>query len=193
VSEVTHIFQSLDSGNLRDGGTAEELLPLVYEELRGLAAVKMAQQKPGQTLQATALVHEAFLRLAGEGGSSFQNQKHFFRSAAKAMQRILIEIARRKQTVRHGEQRNRVDLDAVEIPDVTPPDEFLRIQEALTRFENREPDKAEVVHLKYFIGLTHQEVAELLGLSLRTVERHWAYAKAWLARELEKDATNPET
>jgi RNA polymerase sigma factor (TIGR02999 family) len=146
----------------------------------------MASQPPGQTIQATALVHEAWLRLVGTDKSSWAGRRHFFRSAALAMQQILVEIARRKRAVRHGGDQVRVSLDQMEIPSTNDSEEFLLVQDALEHLEQEDRDMAEIVRLRYFIGLSKSDVAELLGLSVRTVERRWDYAKAWLCRELEQ-------
>jgi RNA polymerase sigma factor (TIGR02999 family) len=158
-------------------GTAEELLPLVYEELRRLAAPRMAAQLPGQTLQATALVHEAWQRL---GGGRFENRAHFFSAAAQAMCHLLIERARHKMRGRHGGGLERVDADVVEIAAPADEERLLQIHEALDELAALAPEKAEVVKLRFFAGLEETGIAELLGVSLRTVERYWAWAKAWL-------------
>lgn len=181
VSDVTHILEAVARG---DPAAAEELLPLVYEELRRLAAAKMAQQPPGQTLQATALVHEAWLRLNTGQMAPWENRRHFFAAAAQTMRHILIERARRKLSARHGGQCERVALDAVEIPVPTDDERFLRINAALDQLALLAPEKAEVVQLRFFVGLDEAEIAELLRLSPRTVERYWHYAKAWLFAQM---------
>ena len=163
-----------------EGQAAEELLPLVYDELRRLAAHKMAHEPPGQTLQPTALVHEAWLRLAASESGQYANRGHFFAVAAEAMRRILIERARRRQRVRHGSGLERVNVDEVEIAAPESDERLLQLHEALDRLAHEDREKADVVKLRFFVGLTDREVAEVLGLSERTVERHWAYAKAWL-------------
>ena len=161
--------------------TAEELLPLVYEELRRLAAARMAQQSPGQTLQATALVHEAWLRL---GERQFESRAHFFSAAAQAMRHLLIERARRKLRARHGGGMERVDSDEVEIAAPADDERLLQIHETLDELAAFAPEKAEVVKLRFFVGLEESEIAEVLGLSLRTVERYWAHAKVWLFQRI---------
>jgi RNA polymerase sigma factor (TIGR02999 family) len=162
----------------------DALLPLVYDELRRLAAHKMAHEPPGHTLQPTALVHEAWLRLAGAEDQRWVNRGQFFAVAAEAMRRILIERARRRQRLRHGGRKERVDVDEVEIAAPENDDRLLQVHEALDRLAQEDRQKADVVKLRFYIGLTDREVAELLGLSERTVERHWAYAKAWLFRAM---------
>jgi DNA-directed RNA polymerase specialized sigma24 family protein len=207
MSDVTRILSQIDSG---DPQAAEQLLPLVYDELRKLAAAKLAHEKPGQTLQATALVHEAYLRLVGgpgvrnqeSGGSeekpatgnlnpdscsltpAFSSRGHFFAAAAEAMRRILVEAARRKGRVRHGGEFQRQDLDVLEPPDEMPTTDLLAVDEALTRLGAVDPLAASVVKLRYFTGLTMPEVATALDIPLRTAERNWTYAKTWLHREL---------
>ena len=184
MSDVTQILERVENG---DGKAAEELLPLVYEELRKLAAYKMAQEAPGQTLQATALVHEAWLRLVHSKDQTWENRAHFFSAAAEAMRRILIENARRKSRLKRGGGQERVDLDQLELAETTPDEKVLLINEALEKLEKADSQKARVVVLKFFGGLTNQEVAANLNLTERTVERHWAYAKAWLFREIRKE------
>jgi len=184
MSDVTHILDRVEQG---DGKAAAELLPLVYEELRRLAAARMAHEAPGQTLQPTALVHEAWLRLVRTPGQSWQNRAHFFRTAAECMRRILIDNARRKQQVRHGGGRQRVPLEGLEIPDALEPKHFLCLNEALDRLAAVDPAKAEVVKLRFFGGLENREIAEVLGISERTVERAWRFARAWLMTELKSD------
>jgi RNA polymerase sigma factor (TIGR02999 family) len=177
---VSNVTQILDRARQGDPKAAEELLPLVYDELHRLAVTKMAQQPAGQTLQATALVHEAWLRLDG-AGRQWEGRRHFFAAAAQAMRHILIERARRKLRARHGGELERVDLDAIEIAAPTDDDErLLLINSALDELAVLAPDKAEVVKLRFFVGLEEKEIAELLGVTPRTVERYWSYAKAWL-------------
>jgi RNA polymerase sigma factor (TIGR02999 family) len=183
MGEVTHILEAIQQGNSR---AAEELLPLVYDELRKLAAHKMASERPGQTLQPTALVHEAWLRLVGDEASKFENRTHFFAAAAEAMRRILVESARRKKRLKHGGQLERMDLDAVELPLPMPDDELLALDEALDRLAAVDARAAEVVKLCFFVGLTQEEAARELGVSLATAERLWAFARAWLFREMQK-------
>jgi RNA polymerase sigma factor (TIGR02999 family) len=194
MSEVTHILAALEQG---DPHAAEQLLPLVYDELRRLAAQKLAQEKPGQTLQATALVHEAYLRLvhppqslSGEGGHPREVQwnslGHFFAAAAEAMRRILVDQARRKQAGKHGGGRLRVDLPADLVAPKAGSDDLVALDEALGRLERHDPDAARFVKLRYFAGLSHQETAEALGLSRGAADRLWALARAWLFRQLSK-------
>jgi RNA polymerase sigma factor (TIGR02999 family) len=180
VSDVTQLLNAIDAG---DGKAAAQLLPLVYEELRKLAAVKMAQEKPGHTMQATALVHEAWLRLAGPDEHKVWNSRgHYFGAAAEAMRRILVESARRKARLRHGGQMERVPVDQVEIAAALPEDQLVQMSEALGELEREAAEAAQVVKLRYFAGLTQEQVAETMGISLRTAERHWTWAKAWLFR-----------
>jgi RNA polymerase sigma factor (TIGR02999 family) len=179
VSDVTRILDRAQQG---DPAAAGELLPLVYEELRRLAAAKLAQEKPGQTLQATALVHEAWLRLAGNGEQSWNSRGHFFAAAAEAMRRILIEAARRKARLRHGGGQERVSVEEIEIAAALPEDRLLQVSEALDELKREAPEAARVVLLRYFAGLPQEEVARAMGISLRSAERHWTWAKAWLFR-----------
>jgi RNA polymerase sigma factor (TIGR02999 family) len=185
MNEVTRILSAIEGG---DPHAAEQLLPLVYDELRKLAAQKLGQEKPGQTLGATALVHEAYLRLvAGEQRGSSQawdNRHHFFAAAAEAMRRILVEQARRKRRVRHGGARKRIDLDEACSLVQPPSDDLLALDEALTRLASLNPVRAEVVKLRFFAGLTMPEVAQTLGISLPTANRYWAFARTWLYTEL---------
>jgi len=177
--QVTQILEAAGAGEEQ---AAEKLLPLVYEELRKLAAAKMAQQPPGQTLQPTALVHEAWLRLGGSEKQGWESRRHFFAAASQAMRHILIERARRKLRARHGAALERVDLDGIEIAAPADDDRLLQVNSALDELAEIAPEKAEVVKLRFFVGLDEQETAELLNLSPRTVERYWSwsYAKAWL-------------
>lgn len=163
---------------------AEELLPLVYEELRRLAKARLASEKPGQTLQATALVHEAWLKIAGHGRQQFANRRHFFKAAAGAMQQILIDAARRKQSVKHGANRIGEELDESRIATRAPSDEMLAVNDALAELATEDPLAAEVVQLRYFVGMTVPEIASALELAPRTVDRHWAFARAWLKRRI---------
>ncbi len=181
MSEVTRILNRVEQGEAQ---AANELLPLVYEELRRLAAAKMAHQLPGQTLQPTALVHEAFLRLTTGRQAQWQDRAHFFRAAAEAMRRILIDNARKKSRWKRGGRLARVDLERLDLAAETPPDTLLVVQEALERLAEEDGPKAELVKLRFFGGLTHAEAAEVLGLSEPTVKRHWEYARAWLLREI---------
>ena len=181
MNEVTQILQLIEQG---DPKAAEELLPLVYEELRKLAAVRMAQESPGQTLQPTALVHEAWLRRVGDGPQRWNSRGHFFGAAAQAMRRILIDRARERQARRHGGGLDRVNVDAVEVAAPQSDERLLAVNEALERFEAVDPAAAELVKLRCFIGLSMSEAAEALNLPLRSAERSWAYARAWLRRDI---------
>ena len=181
MNDITQILEAAQQG---DPKAAEELLPLVYTELRKLAAVKMARELPGQTLQPTALVHEAWLRVSGPGHKDFQNRAHFFGAAAEAMRRILIDNARRKHALRHGGGQARVDLEAVEIAAPANDDQLLAVHEALDKLAAEDKPKAELVKLRYFVGLSVEEAAEVLGISAPTAKRHWAYAKAWLYQQM---------
>jgi RNA polymerase sigma factor (TIGR02999 family) len=165
---------------------AADLLPLVYDELRRLAARRLAVERPGQTLQATALVHEAWLRLVGREDPGWGGRTHFFAAAAEAMRRILIENARRKQRVKHGGGLDRVDVEEVDIACGMPPDELLALDEALTQLEDVDPMGARIVQLRFFGGLTHPQIAECLGVSLATVGRSWAFCRVWLFRRIQK-------
>src|SRR5207253_408583 len=187
--EVTRILSAIEDG---DPSAAGELLPLVYEELRKLAAQRLAQEKPGQTLQATALVHEAYLRLVDDNKAQhWDSRGHFFAAAAEAMRRILVESARQKKRLRHGGGRRRVDLqEAVSLAD-SPQDDLLALDEALTRLAAREPAKAELVKLRYFAGLSIDEAADLMHISRSTAKRYWAFARAWLLAEIDDAAPSP--
>jgi RNA polymerase sigma factor (TIGR02999 family) len=188
MSDVTRILNAIQRG---DANAATQLLPLVYDELRRLATHKMAQEKPGQTLQATALVHEAYLRLvaspAGESGLCWEHRGHFFAAAAEAMRRILVEKARHKQAAKHGGGINRdaAQLDEMPGKELPEPLEILAIHEALEHLAAKSPRKAELVKLRYFLGCTIPEAAELLGIAPATAEEDWTFAKAWLRKRLE--------
>ncbi len=184
MNDVTRVLSAIEAG---DPHAAAKLLPLVYEELRRLAAQRLAQEKAGQTLEPTALVHEAYLRLVGNGqGGQWDHRGHFFGAAAEAMRRILVDNARRKQTVRHGGERRRVPLrDNHRITET--PDELLALDDVLTRFAAEEPDKAELVKLRFFSGLSIPEAAAALGISVASAERWWAYARTWLFSELQDE------
>ncbi|HTY88180.1 MAG TPA: sigma-70 family RNA polymerase sigma factor [Candidatus Acidoferrum sp.] len=181
MSEATRILAAIERGEARAG---EELLPLVYDELRRLAAYQLSHEVPGQTLQATSLVHEAWLRLAGAEGQKWDGQRHFFAAAAQAMRRILIDNARRKARLKHGGQLERVELEDAALASPMVPEELLSLDEALDRFALEEPEAARLVELRYFGGLSHQEAARVLGISRRTADGLWAYARAWLRAEM---------
>jgi len=188
MSEVTQLLNAIRQGNPQ---ASAELLPLVYEELRKLAAARMASEQPGQTLQPTALVHEAWLRLAGSGkGQAWENRGHFFAAAAEAMRRILIERARAKARLRRGGERERVLLEHVTLATSDPDETVLAIHSALERLEALDNLKAQIVKLRYFAGLSHEEIATALGLAVPTVRRHWAFARSWLYAELKRDLGN---
>ncbi|MFO0844028.1 MAG: ECF-type sigma factor [Gemmataceae bacterium] len=180
MNEVTRILSDLAQGNAH---AAEQLLPLVYGELRRLAAAQIARERPGQTLDATALVHEAYLRLVGDPG--FANGRHFFAAAAEAMRRILVESARRKARVKHGGGRRRQELHAGLAAAVEEGEELLALDAALGKLAACDPLKARLVELRYFAGLTGDQAAEMLGISPSTADRHWVFARAWLRREME--------
>src|SRR3954452_16998861 len=184
MNDVTHILSRIEAG---DPSATEQLLPLVYDELRRLAAQRLAREKPGQTLEGTALVHEAFLRLAGtDAPQPWNGRGHFFAAAAEAMRRLLVERARRKKGVRHGGGRKRIDLDTQLCISNDGDDTLLAINDALERMRAEEPEAAQVVTLRYFAGLTIKETAAAMNVSVRTVNRHWTYARTWLYHELEK-------
>jgi RNA polymerase sigma factor (TIGR02999 family) len=183
VNEITRILNRLPT---TDPTAAAELLPIVYEELRKLARARMANELPSHTLQATALVHEAYLRLVGNDESSWANRAHFFAAAAEAMRRILIDHARRRRAVRHGGGQERLAIDEISIAAPADDDELLAVHDALEKLARHDPQKAELVKLKYFAGLTTDEAARVLGLSEPTAKRHWSYARAWLFREIRR-------
>jgi RNA polymerase sigma factor (TIGR02999 family) len=183
MSDITHILSQVERG---DRVAAEQLLPLFYDELRKLAAAKLARENPGQTLQPTALVHEAYLRLAGgEPPRLFRNRAHFFAAAATAMRRVLVDAARSKRSHKRGGKREREPLEELALP--TPDDELLDLEEALKNLAAADPVKAKLVELRYFAGLTGDEAAEVLGISPSTADRYWAYARAWLHAEVRGD------
>ena len=184
MSDLTQLLNAMDAG---DPKAADQLLPLVYEELRKLAVVRMANEKIGQTLQPTALVHEAWLKIAGDGGEPFANRRHFFKAAATAMQRILIDNARRKQRIKRGADWVGEELHESRIAVSVPSDELLAVDEALTALVREDPEAAEVVRMRYFVGMTVPEIADALGLSPRSVDRHWAFARAWLKRTIRSE------
>lgn len=186
MSDVTLILQKIERGDAR---AAEELLPLVYDELRKLAAAKMSRESAAMTLQPTALVHEAWLRLGGDQQPNWQNRGHFFAAAAEAMRRILIDRARRRHAARHGGEHQRVDAEVIElVPDSShPDDELIAIHEVLDRFAAEEPQKAELVKLRYFVGLTLPDAAAAMGIPEGTAKRWWTYSRAWLYQELKRE------
>lgn len=189
MTEVTQILSQIEQG---DPSAAEQLLPFVYDELRRLASARLAQEKPGQTLQATALVHEAYLRLVEvDTAQHWDSRRHFFSAAAEAMRRILVEKARRKGRLKRGGNLDRVPLDQVEIEVETSQLDLLALDEALAKLASESPERAEIVRLRFFAGLSHEEVAELLGVSVVTVKRHWRYARVWLLRQMEGHRDSP--
>ena len=181
MSGVTHLLRAIEAG---DPKAADELLPLVYDELRRIAAAKMAHEAAGQTLQPTALVHEAWLRLGGEAQPAWQNRAHFFGAAAEAMRRILIDRARSKARLRHGGECQRVDFEHVTVAVEDTDDTVLAVHDALEKLAAQDPRKAEIVKLRYFVGMNHQEIADALGIAEPTVRRDWAFARSWLYAEL---------
>jgi RNA polymerase sigma factor (TIGR02999 family) len=185
MTDVTRILSAIEDGDPR---AAEQLWPLVYDELRRLAAQKLAQERAGQTLQATALVHEAYVRLVGSGeagaGQRWDSQGHFFAAAAEAMRRILIDQARKKRAAKRGGGRKRIDVDAIDLVTQATPDQLLAINDALSKLAGEDPAAARLVELRYFAGLTVDEAGKALGISTATAYRHWKYARAWLHSEL---------
>jgi RNA polymerase sigma factor (TIGR02999 family) len=188
MSDVTRILNRVEQG---DEQAAGELLPLVYEELRKLAVVRIANEQPGQTLQPTALVHEAWLKVAGDGNQHFANRRHFFKAAAGAMQQILIDIARRKQRLKHGANLIGEELHESRIAMSVPSEELLAVNDALASLALEDPQAAEVVRMRYFVGMTIPEIAAALDLAPRTVDRHWAFARAWLKRTIRASLSCP--
>jgi len=184
MSDATAILSAIEAG---DPKAADQLLCMVYDELRRLAAFRMSQQPPGQTLQATALVHEAWLRLTGSENPAFKNRSHFFSAAAEAMRHILIDRARRKQAVRHGGGLARVNSDEFDLAAPGPDEQMLAVNETLDKFALKYPVQAEVVKLRYFAGMTNEEVAQLLDLSVSTVKNYWNFSRAWLFKEITAD------
>ena len=182
MSEVTRILTAIEDG---DAHAAEELLPLVYEELRKLANARMASEPPGQTLQPTALVHEAWLKLMGSGRDQWKNSRQFIAAAAEAMRRIMVDRARRKAAQKHGGQQMRIDREATDLALPATNENFLLVNEALNQLSEEDAQTAEIVKLRYFIGLTTKETAEALGESIDTVKRQWSYARAWLFRHIQ--------
>jgi RNA polymerase sigma factor (TIGR02999 family) len=191
MADATQILAEMDSGDPTAPG---KLLTLLYDELRKLAAAKLAREKPGQTLQATALVHEAYLRLVdSETARGWNSRGHFFGAAAEAMCRILVENARRKKRQKHGGEWKRVDLQGMEIACVLPDEEVLALNDALQRLEQEDPLKTRLVQLRFFAGLSNEEAAEALGVSAATAKRHWRYARAWLHREIRGGEAPPQS
>ena len=183
MADVTQILSQIEQG---DPNAAEQLLPLVYDELRKLAAAKMAQEKPGQTLQATALVHDAYLRLVGYSAArQWDSRRHFFAAAAESMRRILVEAARRKKSLQRGGDRDREALSNIEILAPETPADLWEIDEALCRLKEVDQEAAELVNLRFFAGLTSKQAADTMGISPRTADRLWAYAKTWLLKEIQ--------
>ncbi len=186
MNDVTRILSAIENG---DPKAADQLLPLVYDELRKLASQKLAQENPGQTLQATALVHEAYLRLVdAEGAQDWYSRGHFFAAAAEAMRRIIIDRARDRRRLKRGGDGQRVDLDLGHIPDEAPNEDLLALDEALQRLERDDPVSANLVKLRFFAGLGQAEAAKALGLPRRTADRHWAFARAWLYDRLRRES-----
>jgi RNA polymerase sigma factor (TIGR02999 family) len=182
MSDATVMLAAIKAG---DSKAAEALLVLVYDELRRLAASKLAREAPGQTLQPTALVHEAWLRLVGDKTPSFNDREHFFRASAEAMRRILIDRARRKHTQRHGGEYQRVDFESFDLAAPAADDQLLAVNEALDKFALEHPVQAELVKLRYFAGLTNEEVSKVLGISVSTAKNYWNFSRAWLLNEIE--------
>jgi RNA polymerase sigma factor (TIGR02999 family) len=190
AAKVTTLLNEAGAG---DGQASADLLPLVYDQLRALAERKMRAERPDQTLQATALVHEAYLRLVDTTKVQlWESRWHFFAAAAESMRRILVDNARRRGRIKRGGQMNRVDLDKVELTVNDPPDELIALDEALSRLAEKHPEKAQLVNFRYFGGLTHEEAAQALGISISTADRHWAYARAWLYRHMSAGEVQPQ-
>jgi len=189
MSDVTRILAEIDQG---DRVAAERLLPLVYDELRRLAKQKLSREQPGQTLQPTALVHEAYLRLVGSEDLQWDSRGHFFAAAAEAMRRILIENARRKKRLKHGGGARATDLEAVELAIERPSVDLIAMDEALAKFSAVDKAKADFVKLRYFAGLTIEEAADVIGISRTTAHRYWTYARAWLHNEISKGDDSPQ-
>jgi RNA polymerase sigma factor (TIGR02999 family) len=189
MSDVTRILFAIEQGDAR---AVDKLLPVVYDELRLLAAQKLSQERPGQTLQATALVHEAYIRLVGAEDQNWNSRGHFFAAAAEAMRRILIENARRKQRCKHGGDRQRVGLDDADIAIEEPSTNLIALDEALDKLAEEDRVVADLVKMRYFAGLTLGQAAEILGISRRTADRYWAYARAWLYQEITKADKSPQ-
>jgi len=189
MSDSTRRFSSIEQGNSQ---AIEQLLPLVYDELRRLAATKLAHEKPGQTLQATALVHEAYIRLADSGGGRiWDSRAHFFAAAAEAMRRILVEHARRKRRQKHGGELQRVEIDLVEVASCAPAEDLVDLDDALDHLAAEDPQAAQFIKLRYFTGLSVEEAAEMVGLSRSSACEHWAYARAWLRTHMRPAEDEP--
>ena len=186
LAEVSQVTRILDRAQQGDPQAAAELPPLVYDELRKLAAAKVAQQPPGQTLQATALVHEAWLKLTGNEGSTWHDRQHFFRAAAEAMRQILVDRARAKQRAKRGGGLVQVNLEDVDVATNAAPEVLLLMDDAMARLAAEHPDQAELVKFRFYVGLTVEQTAQALGLSERTVKRQWIHARAWLFREVNR-------
>lgn len=184
MSETAQVTQVLQAIGRSEEGASEKLFPLVYAELRRLAGARMSNELHGQTLQPTALVHEAWLRLVSDGDRTWDNRAHFFGAAAEAMRRILIERARHKSRLKHGGGQARLNIDDLELAETTPDDKVLLVDEALAHLKVEDPELERIVVLKFFAGLSNEEIAETLGLSKRTLDRQWAYARAWLFRKI---------
>jgi RNA polymerase sigma factor (TIGR02999 family) len=184
MTDVTRILNAAQEGKTH---ASETLIPVVYAELRRLAAYRLAQEKPGQTLQATALVHEAYLRLVESKDQRWESRQHFFGAASEAMRRILVEVARRKSRVKHGANQQRVDVDDIELPMRVSPEDVLAVDEALEQLDEADPQAGELVRLRFFAGLTEDEASQILGISRRTAGRIWEFARAWLARAILPD------
>jgi RNA polymerase sigma factor (TIGR02999 family) len=183
MSEVTRILSAIERGDVR---AVDELFPLIYQELRQLAAQRLGRELPGQTLQATALVHEAYLRLVGAENQNWSSRGHFFSAAAEAMRRILIENARRKKQLKYGGDRQRVDIDNAQLSIGEPSEDIVALDEALVKLADEDPVKAKLVELRYFAGLTIEQAAKILEISRATANRYWSYAQAWLFHEINK-------
>jgi RNA polymerase sigma factor (TIGR02999 family) len=188
MPDLTRLLNAVEAGEPK---AADQLLPLVYEELRKLAMARMANEKVGQTLQPTALVHEAWLKIAGDGQGHFANRRHFFKAAAGAMQQILIDVARRKQRVKHGANLIGHELHESRIAVAVPSEELLAVNDALAALALEDPQAAEVVQMRYFVGMTVPEIAAALDMAPRTVDRHWAFARAWLKRTIRPSLSDP--
>jgi RNA polymerase sigma factor (TIGR02999 family) len=185
MSDVTRILNAINAG---DGGASEKLLPIVYAELRRLAARKLAHEAPGQTLDPTALVHEAYIRLVGSADRRWENRGHFFAAAAEAMRRVLIDLARKKKRVKRGARPKRLDLKQIDLAYEMPADELIALNEAIEKLQDEDPAKAELVKLRFFTGLTVEQAAEALGISRATADRHWKFARAWLYHEITRES-----